>query len=85
MTRYIEGYDGIKFMDSEARKNKAVGLRKFDDGKIYLIDKKGNKIGEGVTIEASSSSTGEFMFYDDETGEITTETGTLDGFEYVEL
>ena len=84
MTRYIEGYDGIKFMDSEARKNKATGLRKFDDGKVYLIDKKGNKIGEGVAITAPQT-TGEFMYYDSETGNITTESGTLDGFEYVEI
>lgn len=85
MTRYIEGYDGIKFMDSEARKNKATGLRRFDDGKVYLIDKKGNKIGEGVTVEATGGSSGDFLFYDSDTGEFTTETGTLDGFDYVEI
>lgn len=55
--------------------------------KLYLQDSKGNNIGEGVTITSSTSpTTGTFMYYDSETGNITTEPGTIDDkFEYIEI
>ena len=55
--------------------------------KLYLQDSKGNNIGEGVIVESSSSpTTGTFMYYDSETGNITTESGSIDDkFEYIEI
>ena len=51
----------------------------------------GEQLIKGVTAHAKDGSiiTGTleatFMYYDDVTGEITTESGTLDKFEYIEL
>lgn len=64
MAQYIIGFNGIKFMDI----NKAVDLEQKDDGKVYLIDKDGNVVGNGINIETKRTLT----IYDDETQETTT-------------
>ena len=83
--------DDVDYGDGTSAKDKIDSLPSSlslgDDNKLYLKDSKGNNIGEGITISSSSTpSSGNFMYYDDVTGEITTESGTLlDKFEYIEL
>lgn len=72
MTRYIAGYNGAKFIDL----TKGVDLKQKDDGKVYLIDKDGNSIGNGITIEVKRTLT----IYDDETGESSTVVKTGENF-----
>jgi len=74
MTRYIAGYNGAKFIDL----TKAVDLKQNDDGKVYLIDKDGKTVGNGITIQTQEKTT--LTLYDDETGETSTITKTDDNF-----
>lgn len=80
--------DDVDYGDGTSAKDKidslGASLVMDTDNKLYLRNSKGQNIGEGVTV-TTSKTTGEFMYYDDETGEFTTETGTLDGFEYIEI
>lgn len=77
-------YDGTGKSAKEKIDSLPSSLSLGDDNKLYLKDSKGNNIGEGITITASTP-TANFMYYDDVTGEITTESGALDGFDYIEL
>lgn len=81
--------DDVDYGDGTSAKDKIDSLGAsiaMSDNKLYLRNSKGQNIGEGVTITTSTSpTTGEFMYYDSETGNITTESGTLDGFEYIEI
>lgn len=72
MTRYIAGYNGCKFVDV----TKAVDLKQNDDGKVYLIDKDGNVVGNGITIGTKRTLT----IYDDVTGQTSTMVKTEDNF-----
>ena len=80
--------DDVDYGDGTSAKDKidslGASLAMDTDNKLYLRNSKGQNIGEGVTVTASSP-TGEFMYYDSETGDITTESGTLDGFDYIEI
>lgn len=66
MTKYIAGYNGCKFVDV----TKAVDLKQNDDGKVYLVDKDGKTVGNGITIQTQTQRT--LTIYDDETQETTT-------------
>ena len=72
MTRYIAGYNGYKFVDI----TKAVDLKQKDDGKVYLIDKDGNVVGNGVAIGTGGTLT----IYDDTTGQTSSMVKTGDNF-----
>ncbi len=79
--------DDVDYGDGTSAKDKIDSLGAsivMSDNKLYLRNSKGQNIGEGVTVTAPPT-TGEFMYYDSETGDITTEPGTLDGFEYIEI
>ena len=80
--------DDVDYGDGTSAKDKidslGASLVMDTDNKLYLRNSKGQNIGEGVTVIAPTT-TGEFMYYDSETGNITTESGTLDGFEYIEI
>lgn len=80
--------DDVDYGDGTSAKDKidslGASLVMDTDNKLYLRNSKGQNIGEGVTVTAPQT-TGEFMYYDSETGNITTESGTLDGFEYIEI
>lgn len=79
--------DDVDYGDGTSAKDKIDSLGAsiaMTDNKLYLRNSKGQNIGEGVTI-TPSQTTGEFMYYDSETGNITTESGSLDGFEYIEI
>lgn len=80
--------DDVDYGDGTSAKDKIDSLGAsivMTDNKLYLRNSKGENIGEGITITSSSTLSGNFMYYDDVTGEITTESGTLDKFEYIEL
>ena len=68
MAKYIAGYNGAKFIDL----TKGVDLKQDGNGKVYLVDKDGQMVGNGVTIQSSSQQNGPLTVYDDVTGEITT-------------
>lgn len=74
--------DDVDYGDGTSAKDKIDSLPSSlslgDDNKLYLKDSKGNNIGEGITITAPTPTVN-FMYYDDVTGEVTTESGTLDG------
>lgn len=82
--------DDVDYGDGTSAKSKIDSLGAslaMYGNKLYLQDSKGNNIGGGVIITSSTSpTTGEFMYYDSETGKITTESGTIDDrFEYIEI
>ena len=74
MTRYIAGYNGAKFIDL----TKGVDLKQDEDGKVYLIDKDGQMVGNGITIQTQQKIS--LTVYDDATGETSTITKTDDNF-----
>lgn len=79
-------YDGTGKSAKDKIDSLPSALLLSDDNKLYLQDSNGNKIGDGIELRTSSvESVGDFMYYDDTTGEITIESGTLDGFEYIDI
>lgn len=79
-------YDGSGKSAKEEIEKAGYGLEVDSAAnKLYLKDKAGTRIGNGVTISASPSEEHTFTIYDDETGEETTITGTLGDFTYEEL
>lgn len=79
-------YDGSGKSAKEEIEKAGYGLEVDSAAnKLYLKDKAGSRIGDGVTISTSSSENHIFTIYDDETGEETTMTGTLGEFTYEEL
>lgn len=74
MTRYIAGYNGAKFIDL----TKGVDLKQDENGKVYLIDKDGQMVGNGITIQTQQKIS--LTVYDDATGETSTITKTDDNF-----
>lgn len=78
-------YDGSGKSAKEEIEKAGYGLEVDSAAnKLYLKDKAGTRIGNGVTISTSSENH-TFTIYDDETGEETTITGTLGEFTYEEL
>lgn len=81
-------YDGSGKSAKEEIEKAGYGLEVDSTAnKLYLKDKVGSRIGDGVTISTSSAPSENHVFtvYDDETGEETTMTGTLGEFTYEEL
>lgn len=79
-------YDGTGKSAKEVIDGAAYSLElDSTDNKVYLKDKSGKKIGDGITITASPSEDHIFTIYDDETGEETTTEGALGEFTYEEL
>ncbi len=74
MAKYISGYNGIKFIDL----TKGVDLKQDENGKVYLIDKDGQMVGNGITIQTQKKIS--LTVYDDATGETSTITKTDDNF-----
>ena len=74
MTRYIAGYNGAKFIDL----TKGVDLKQDENGKVYLVDKDGQMVGNGITIQTQQKIS--LTVYDDATGETSTITKTDDNF-----
>ena len=74
MTRYIAGYNGAKFIDL----TKGVDLKQDENGKVYLIDKDGKMVGNGISIQTQQKIS--LTVYDDVTGETSTITKTDDNF-----
>ena len=68
MAKYIAGYNGAKFIDL----TKGVDLEQDGSGKVYLVDREGQMVGNGVTIQSSSQQNMTLTVYDDVTGEIST-------------
>lgn len=78
MARYIAGYNGSRFIDLE----KATDLKQSENGKVYLVNRDGKTMGNGINVAASENNT--LTVYDDETGEISTIL-KANGFTYEEI